>query len=82
MANGYETPEFRRGYEAAYMEIYQAVRSKEHPEVCGGLCRPCGVRRAVIEDTLLALGRLMSEEEFETMVNIIGRINIRLDNGK
>ena len=31
-----ETPDYRRGYEAAFAEIHAALASNEHPTVCGG----------------------------------------------
>ena len=72
-----ENEQYLRGYEAAYAEIYGAIDSEDHPRRCGGACRACGVMRSVIEDTLQNLGRVMNEEEFETMVQIIAKASLR-----
>ena len=69
--------EYLRGYEAAYAEIYAAIDSGDHPGICGGECRACGVMRSVIEDTLLNLGRILTEDEFATMANIMARASLR-----
>ena len=39
--------EYLRGYEKAYREIYATIESEDHPRICGGACRPCGVVRTV-----------------------------------
>lgn len=67
--------EYERGYDAALAEIYAALNSDEHP--CGN-CRACGVIRSVIEDTLLSLANVMTEEEFTTIAKIISRLGIRV----
>ena len=75
-----ENEEFLRGYEAAYSEIFDVIKSGGHPEQCGGICRVCEVMRAVIEDTLINLGRVMSDDEFEAMAEIIAKVNVRMRN--
>ena len=72
-------PEYERGYEAAYFEIERAIESPQHPQICGGKCRACQVMRSFIEDLLLNLSGVMSEEEFEALVNILANVNRRLD---
>lgn len=72
--------EYQRGYDAAYAEIHEAIESQEHPKVCGGSCRACGVMRAYVEDLLINLGDLMTEEEFSTLAGILANVNVRLNN--
>lgn len=68
------SPEYQNGYEAAYAEIYAAINSEDHPRSCGR-CRACGVIRTVLEDTLMQLGRLLTEDEFDTLSAMLMRIS-------
>lgn len=69
--------EYQRGYDTALADIYAAINSDEHP--CNDTsCRICGVIRTVIEDTLLGLSNVMTEEEFTAMAKIISDMGIRL----
>lgn len=71
--------DYRQGYEAAYAEIHGAIVSQEHPRICGGSCRACGVMRAQIESLLHDLAGMMTEEEFATLTSIIANVNTRLE---
>lgn len=66
--------EYQNGYETAYTEIYVAIDSEDHPRNCG-TCRACGVIRAVLEDTLMQLCRLLTEDEFDTLSAMLMRIS-------
>ena len=50
------------GYEAAYAEIYEAIKSEDHPRDYEGWCRACQVIRVVTQDLLLRLGRVMTDD--------------------
>ena len=69
--------EYLRGYEEAYREIYATIESEDHPQVCGGACRPCGVIRTALETSLMEIGLSMTPEEFETFTGIIAQVNRR-----
>lgn len=79
-----ETPDYRRGYEAAFAEIHAALASNEHPTVCGGsgACEICGVIQAFIGDTLRTLAKVMTDEEYEGMIEILARIGLRIRGGQ
>ena len=65
---------FNQGKEAAYAEMYAAIDSDDHPRICGGTCRPCGVMRATLEKFLLQLGRIMDPGDYQTFVGIISKL--------
>ena len=69
--------EYLQGYEEAYREIYATIESDDHPRVCGGACRPCGVVRTALETSLMEIGLMMSPEEFEVFTRIIAQVNQR-----
>ena len=69
--------EYLRGYEEAYREIYAAIESDDHPRICGGACRPCGVVRTALETSLMEIGRMMTQEEFWAFTGIIAQVNRR-----
>ena len=74
-----ETPDYRRGYEAAFAEIHAALASNEHPSVCGGgLCHICEVIQGFISDTLRTLAKIMTDDEYETMMGLLARIGLRV----
>ena len=74
-----ETPDYRRGYEAAFAEIHAALASNEHPTVCGGgPCEICGLIQAFIVDTLRTLAKVMTDDEYEGMMEILARIGLRI----
>lgn len=74
-----ETPDYRRGYDAAFAEIHAALASNEHPTVCGGgPCQICEVIQAFIGDTLRTLARVMTDDEYEGMIEILARIGLRV----
>lgn len=70
--------DYLEGFEAAYAEIYTVIGSDDHPGECEGWCRPCQVIRAVTEDLLLRLGRVMTDDEFEAMAEIIAKMSLRM----
>ena len=69
--------EYFRGYEEAYREIYATIESDDHPRICGGACRPCGVVRTALETSLMEIGLMMTPEEFATFTGIIAQVNRR-----
>ena len=74
-----ETADYRRGYEAAFAEIHAALASNEHPAVCGGgPCHICEVIQAFIADTLRTLAKVMSDDEYEAIMEILARIGLRV----
>ena len=72
-----ETPEYQRGFEAAHAEMWNAIEG-DHPNECGGVCWACVVMKAVIEDMLYSLSKIMSEDEFEAMAEILAKMTHRL----
>ena len=66
--------DYQRGYEAAYAEIYAAINSEDHPANCGD-CRACGVMRTVLEESLMELGKKLSQEDFWSLAAILKRAN-------
>ena len=74
-----ETPDYRRGYEAAFAEIHAALASNEHPTVCGdGPCHICEVIQAFIGDSLRTLAKVMNDDEYETIMELLARIGLRV----
>ncbi len=67
-------PFYQQGYEDAYAEIYRNIDDDDHPRICGGACRPCGVVRSALENSLLRLGLMMEAEDFQTFTEIIARV--------
>ena len=74
---GQPSTEYLRGYEEAYREIYATIESEDHPRVCSGACRPCGIIRTALETSLMEIGLSMTPEEFETFTGIIAQVNRR-----
>lgn len=68
-------PSYQQGYEDAYAEIYRNIDDDDHPRICGGACRPCGVVRTALENSLLRLGLMMEPEDYQTFTEIIARVN-------
>lgn len=64
--------EFQRGYEAAYNEIYAAIKSADHPTNCGG-CRACDVFRALLTDIQEDMRRTLSQDEIDTVNAIMSK---------
>lgn len=73
-----ETPDYRRGYEAAFAEIHAVLASNDHPSVCGGTCHVCEVIQAFMGDALRTLARVMTDDEFEAVMEILARIGLRV----
>ena len=74
-----ETPDYRRGYESAFAEIHAALASNEHPSVCGGgPCHICEVIQVFIGDTLRTLAKVMTDDEYEAVIEILARIGLRV----
>ena len=69
--------EYLKGYEEAYREIYATIESEDHPRICGGACRPCGVVRTALETSLMEIGLSMTPDEFEVFTGIIAQVNRR-----
>ena len=69
--------DYLKGYEEAYREIYATIESEDHPRICGGACRPCGVVRTALETSLMEIGRMMTQEEFWAFTGIIAQVNRR-----
>ena len=69
-----DSESFNQDKEAAYAEMYAAIESEDHPGICGGRCRPCGVMRTTLEKFLLQLGQLMDPEDFRTFVGIVMKL--------
>ena len=67
--------EYQKGYEAAYLEIYATIDSDEHPKICGGECRPCGVIRTALEDGMRRIGARLTPDEFNCLAGMLARIN-------
>ena len=65
--------EYQRSYDAAFAKIYAAIDSEDHPRNCG-TCRACGVIRAVIESTMMQLGSLLTEAEFNALAAMLARV--------
>ena len=72
-----ETPECRRGFEAAHSEMWDAIEG-DHPNECGWKCWACEVMKAVIEDMLHTLSGIMTEDEFDAMAEILAEMTHRL----
>ena len=69
-----ESSGYQRSYDAAYVEIYAAINSDDHPKNCGD-CRACGVMRTVLENAMTTLGRKLSQDDFWTLATILKRAN-------
>lgn len=72
-----ETHEYRRGFEAAHSEMWDAIEG-DHPNECGGTCWACEVMKAVIEDMLHTLSGIMTEDEFDAMAEVLAKMTHRL----
>ena len=64
--------DYERGYNDAYAEIYAAIDSDDHPANCG-TCRACGLMRTVLGESLMTLGRKLSQDDFWALAAIIKR---------
>ena len=72
-----QTPEYRRGFEAAHSEMWAAIDG-DHPNECGGTCWACEVMKAVIEDALHTMNSIMTEDEFDAIAEILAKMTQRL----
>ena len=65
--------EYQRGYHAAYQEFLDVLRTSDRPHGCGGTCNACKTIRLFIDHAFERMGILMSDEEFDTFLDIIQR---------
>ena len=47
---------YQQGYNAAYAELYATIDDDDHPKICAGECRPCGLIRTALEDGMRRIG--------------------------
>lgn len=63
------------GVEATFAEIYATIDDDDHPKVCGGDCRPCGVIRTSLEDGMRRIGARLTPDEFTALAGMLARVN-------
>ena len=66
--------DYQKGFDDAYAEIYAAIDSDDHPANCG-TCRACGLMRTVLEESLMELGKKLSQDDFWALAAILKRAN-------
>ena len=69
---------YAQGYEAAYQDMYAALRDDDHVKHCG-ICRQCGVVKEVTETLLEKLADKMTVDEFMSMATALARPSPRDD---
>lgn len=65
--------EYHRGYQAAYQEFLDVLRTSDRPHGCGGNCNACKTIRLFIDHAFARMCILMSDEDFETFWDILDR---------
>lgn len=65
--------EYQRGYQAAYREFLDVLKTSDRPHRCGGTCNACRVIRLFIDHAFERMGILMSDEDFDNFLDIMQR---------
>ena len=72
---------YAQGYEAAYQDMYAALRDENHVRHCG-ICRQCGVVKEVTETLLETLAGKMTVGEFMCLTVALARFGPPEDEGE